>query len=486
VSTRIPRQIFEGAPLGVVAGALRRRAWVIALCAVLAGAAALVVSLTKDDQYKATSSILYRDPAIARSLAGMTAIPAPGQVVQTLATYAKLASLDTVAERTASEIPGMTPADVNADVTVDQSGTSSIVAVTAEADQPELAAQLANTYTRVAIDVKRESDRRAINGALAGVRSDLERARLGHNNTFHDVHLISDLIGAGRTLRIFRGLQPTSVMPVQAATVPTSPSSPRPLRDTVLAFLLGAVLGAILALLLDRLDPRLRDDEAFADAFGVRLLGVLSNVSGAGPADTSLRDVLARLRYADGERVGSLGLASATDDEGRSFVSTALAEAAAISGVRTLLIAADATTPADPASGSDEGASFDRLSPDDVVASLRGSLSDQAIEELMRRSEGAYELVIVDAPPLSRPAEALPLLAGVSGIVAIGRLGRTTRSAAEALGAELAQLPPAVLGVVAVGSAGRLENTAQGEFRGPPTTAPDRDSGVPAGVGGAS
>jgi Mrp family chromosome partitioning ATPase len=59
-----------------------------------------------------------------------------------------------------------------------------------------------------------------------------------------------------------------------------------------------------------------------------------------------------------------------------------------------------------------------------------------------------YDLVVIDTPPLSVASDAVPLIGRVSGVIVVGRLEKTTRSALGALAKQLDQLDAQVLGVV--------------------------------------
>jgi capsular polysaccharide biosynthesis protein len=61
----------------------------------------------------------------------------------------------------------------------------------------------------------------------------------------------------------------------EAAEVPGSPASPNPLRDGLLALVLGSILGVGYAFLAKQLDPRWRSPEEVEQAFSIPILGVI-------------------------------------------------------------------------------------------------------------------------------------------------------------------------------------------------------------------
>jgi len=75
---------------------------------------------------------------------------------------------------------------------------------------------------------------------------------------------------------------------------------------------------------------------------------------------------------------------------------------------------------------------------------------------LLERVESAYDLVVVDTPPLAAVSDAIPLLTKVDGVVIVGWVGRSRRDAAERLHRVLDGSGARVLGVIANGvKAGR-------------------------------
>jgi len=70
------------------------------------------------------------------------------------------------------------------------------------------------------------------------------------------------------------------------------------------------------------------------------------------------------------------------------------------------------------------------------------------MRKLLRQVHDLYDLVVVDTPPTSLVADAIPLMNQVDGVIIVSQLGRSKRDEAEALREQLAYLSAPVLGVV--------------------------------------
>ena len=158
-------------------------------------------------------------------------------------------------------------------------------------------------------------------------------------------------------LRVLAALQTGNAELVQRAAAPTEPSTPKPLRNAILALFLAIALGVGLALLRDRLDHRLRDRDDAEALLGRPVLGVIPESSSlrtdrgdalhlVGQEAEAFRTLRANLRYYDIDRdVRSLLVTSSAPGDGKSTVARCLAATAAAAGVRVILVEADLRRP---------------------------------------------------------------------------------------------------------------------------------------------
>lgn len=77
----------------------------------------------------------------------------------------------------------------------------------------------------------------------------------------------------------------------EQAVLPDNPASPKPVRDGLVALVLGVLLGTALAFLLEHVDGRLRSPAKVEQAFGVPAFGVIprftTHQQGAAPQHTT-------------------------------------------------------------------------------------------------------------------------------------------------------------------------------------------------------
>ncbi len=478
---------------------LRRRAPLIALCFVLVAGSAFVFSKQQTKKYTATASLVFDNNQLNQQVAGLAAVDNNSQQSQQ-STNVRLVELGDAANQTATLLgQGLTGKQIQGDLSISAQGESSIVEVAATASSPKLAADIANTYANQFVAGQQSATHKYFNAALALVNKQL--AALSPQQQSGPQGLA--LQDRAQSLAILAELQSGNVQIAQAATVPTAPSSPKVARNTVLGGLLGLLLGLALAFLLERLDRRIKQPEDLERIFQLPLLGMIpdspayprhtSQHKGEGLAPLPAREIevfrmlRARLRYFNVNRDLRLMLVTSADSaDGKTTVVQNLAEAAASTGGRVLIIEADLRRPSiadrlslSRAPGLAEvliAASTveDAIQITQVAAAISSAstatgsslsvltagtpppnpvelIESRAMERLLEWAGKSYDLVLIDTPPLSVVPDAIPLLHMVHGVVIVSRLGKSTREGAARMREELSSLGAPMLGVVANG-----------------------------------
>lgn len=471
---------------------LRRRAWLIALCLLVTTGAALAFSLLQEKKYTAEASLLFRDPGFDQSVFGGPVFTAPIDAAREASTNIRLVSLDGVADRTARDLGhGRTGDQVHEAIDVTEEGQSDVVAIAATDPRPAFAARLANSFARNFVEFRRDADRAKIEDAVKLVEREL--------------HKLSPTEAAGdegRSLRkqisdltTLQALQTGNAEVVQVATAPASPSSPKTTLNIVVGAVLGLILGTGLALLMARLDRRLRTPSELEDLFALPVLTTIieSQQLETDPESTSeplpfaeaeaFRMLRTRLRYFNVDReIKSVLVTSAVPGEGKSTVAWNLAVMAASSGTRTLLIEADlhnqtfaksadlAPLPGlaevltkqsglqstlqevripDRSNGSRSERTVHVLVAGATPPNPAELLESEEMAKLLREVSDAFDFVVLDTPPAGVLADTIPLMKRVSGVLVVARLGKTSRDEVGHLREQLANLGVVPLGIIA-------------------------------------
>ncbi len=464
-------------------GALRRRAWLIALCALLVAAVAYLLSEARERRYEATA-LLGAVQEGGPTLPGRNVEPQPEREETT----ATLVASDAVFERTAKRLGvPLDKASVNASHVKD----SDTVRVTATATQAELAAALANTFAQEYVADRRRREKARLRKAMASIRAALKDIRTlpgGHERRVMLGQRIDDL-------RLQIDVATGGLEVAEKAGTPTEPKSPRPRRDAALGGLFGLVLGGALALLWAQADRRVRE---VSELQGVSELPVLGTIPQSPalrrkeapqlrPDDAeAFRVVQANTRFFNrDEDIRSLIVTSAAPGEGKTTVAWNMAVAAASGGMRVLLIEADLRRPclverygltenggltsalvedrkladvvqevpiAGGGNGNSSGFWMEVVTAGRNPPNPAGLIASDRMRAMIAQARDDHDLIVLDTPPVPVISDAIPLLREVDGVIVVSYLGVSTRDAVLRLLTQLRHLDVNVLGLVANGA----------------------------------
>lgn len=257
------------------------------------------------------------------------------------------------------------------------------------------------------------------------------------------------------------------------ASVPGSPTAPKPARNAIAAGLIGLLVGAAAVVLLHRLDDRVRDPGSLEAATGLPALATVPHapqppgdpswvVSLAEPSSTAaeaFRSLRTAVQFVNLERRPFVvEITSASPREGKSTVSANLGVAFAAAGHRTLVIGLDLRRPnvhllldADPRHGFSSliiGESerqqaiqpvpaqpqLDVLPAGPITPNPSEVLQFSRTEQTIKSLRESYDLIIIDTPPVLPVSDASIVSAFVDATILVAMAGRSRRrSIAQAL-----------------------------------------------------
>jgi capsular exopolysaccharide synthesis family protein len=231
----------------------------IVLVTVVVVAAALGYAVQQDPQYRAQSTILIRQSDSARVISdrNINATDAARQ----LNNEVELFESGTVEDAVDKVYNGpLDPKSVKASVQSDSSDVLNAHLTAGDADQ---AADLLNLYVKTFIDVRREQQ----TDELLAIRQQIQSKIDDLNQRIATAGSAdAEALRGQRTvyqqqiedLEVSADVTRTGVQVLTQAEPPSTPVSPKPLRDLALALVLGGVLGVGLAFVIDSLDERIR------------------------------------------------------------------------------------------------------------------------------------------------------------------------------------------------------------------------------------
>jgi receptor protein-tyrosine kinase len=495
------REVAQDQTLRDVLRVLRRQKWVIIGTMLLALAAVVAYSLLKTKEYEAKAQIQFVDQSQYLSTIG-TSAPFSGQTpAQTAAQGAERVTSEEVVSAVAQDVNSdLSNSEIKDSVETAVDPDSSLVSLTVTAESAKLAADLANAFANETKNVLTEQQRALF---LSQAKS-LSQSVKGLDDTSIEKQI--SLQNAARLRSVAKIATPVEI--ASPATEPDDPSAPRPVRDGILALILGLIFGIIFAFLRDSLDRRLTDPHDVQHELQIPMLGYVpaDSLGGAGfttNAKSSDRDLEAfRILRANVDvLVGdqprkTIAVTSGLPEEGKSTVAAGLATASALADRRVLLVECDLRRPvfADrfdvPSSPGITDWATGKAQPEDVLKSVpiaarndpdseaheegapehsltvisAGSstaepgelLASRRFREFLGEAREAYDLIVLDCAPLLSVGDTLAVLRLVDAALLCIRLDQTTREQALAAKTAIGDMPERPIGLVLTGvKAGR-------------------------------
>ncbi len=404
--------------------ALRRNRWLIILLVTLTTVGAVAVSLWLPEKYTASASIVKQVTAGPYDSVNVDSITRELQTIQ------RLLLTDAVLDQAARRVPGEDSTSLSEHVSSSVDPEANLLYVSATGGEPQLAADRANAVAGAFVEEQRENTRRQYARARDGLVSELERVRNDPAAAEQEAAIRQRL----SELSVAQANAGSDLQIAQRAKAPGSPTSPRPLRNGVIAFFLSLFLGVLVALGRDQLVPRVSGPRELGSLLDMPILATVPYLR---RRLGHRRRLLSGIEYESYQTLGAsvrfslppettprvLLVTSALHAEGKSTVTARLGRALAQSGHPTLLISADlrwptlhelVEVPAAPGL-TDLVADADSPSPPPEL--------DRLIEATLLRLDGAPRSAELDVLPSgSKPGQPAQLLAGDAMEVVFDRL----------------------------------------------------------------
>ncbi len=276
---------------------------------------------------------------------------------------------------------------------------------------------------------------------------------------------------------------PVTVRVTETARLPRSPSSPKPLRNSGLGLLVGALAGAGLAVLRARLDQTLKDPDETGRLAGAPVIGTvlrdealdkqhtIDRVPSTRTAEDyrQLRNNLQFLNVDEPPKV--IMVTSALPSEGKTTAVVNLGLTLAYAGQRVTIVEADLRKPKVArylrmvggvgltnilAGSADVDDVVQRHGNGDLSVIASGPtppnpgelLSSSHMAALLEKLRGANDFVLIDAPPLLPVADSSGLAPYVDGVLISVRYGSTRKEQLQQAAATLERVGATTLGVI--------------------------------------
>jgi capsular exopolysaccharide synthesis family protein len=457
---------------------LARQKLVIVLVAIICAVLAFGISAVEKKKYQATATVVVSDPSQGLALLGTSYLSTSSPLQLASAAAPQVTRNEVVTAVKRSLHSSLSTAALSNLVTTAINPNSYLLEITTTAANAQRAARLANAFaftdSRITTAETRTSYR---NQATA-----LERG-LGRNAD--STAAVTVIENAVRLKNLASVATPLAVS--TAASVPSSPASPRPVRNTLAGLAFGLFLGIAIAVARSALDRRLRHPDDVTQALPHPVVGHIG--SGAFVRDSRLRrgkrlkrsplveaDAEAfrilrqNLQSTPNQDVGTILVTSAMAQEGKSTVAMGLATAFADAGRRTLLVECDLRRPvladrlglaavpgltdfltgsAQPQEiirpitpemlGRDTRDARRQNKPGTFVCITAGAqvprptdlLNDGRFHTFLAEVGAAYEVVVVDSAPILPVGDTLAIVPDASTVLLCVRLRQTTRDQAQ-------------------------------------------------------
>lgn len=279
------------------------------------------------------------------------------------------------------------------------------------------------------------------------------------------------------------GVSQMKVSIVESAVVPLRPVTPKPLLNTILAFMLGLSMSIAVAFAVEKLDVTVKESEVLEQLLGITSLGLVPQsqsplLLGDRNNDTSesMRRIRTNLQYLNFDQsIRSFAVTSPETGDGKSTVASNLATVFAKAGQNVLLVDCDLRRPsigrvfhlkdakglsniligaadADSVVLASGVAGLSIIASGPIPPNPADLLNSERMDDLLAKVEGRYDIVILDCPPVLALSDTVILASKADAVLMVSSFGKSKKADMLAARNELSRVGARILGFVINGA----------------------------------
>lgn len=450
--------------LGEYAALLWRWAWLLVLCALLAGGTAYWVFRRQTPVYQATALVMVNVAPASQTITSTTLTTSE----QLTATYAQVMTTTPVLEETAKRLNLATfPTTASVTVTPIQN-TTLMMLVVQDTDRARVAL-LANTLVQVFADQVQadqtsryadlmksmDEELNSLSQQIQSTASDLAALKQGEPDQVKQDQLQTSLtqyrqsyaalFQSYENIKLAEAQSSSGIILKQPPETPTAPVRPRPVLNAILAALASLALAVGAIFLIDFLDDTIRDPQEITRKWGAPVLGTIISYDHnentlitakqpRSPITEAFRSLRTNLNFASfNSQTHTILITSPSPEDGKTTIAANLGSVIAQSGRKVVVVDADLRRPrihkifrlsnryglTDQFLRPEEfiSRSLKRTEIDGLQVLTSGNLPPNPAELLgsekmvgiISHLGNEFDVTIVDAPPLLMVTDALVL-----------------------------------------------------------------------------
>jgi polysaccharide biosynthesis transport protein len=465
---------------------LRRGVRLIAAIMLVVTVLVIIVSLALPKTYRASVDIVYNPTATLLQSNEATSTQ------RQLATFEALVQTPPVTTTAAHKL-SESPTAVKDAISASADSEANLLTITASAHNPSVAAARANAVAAAFVANEQHIQTTGLNSARAQLQAQIAELQ----QTPGSASQVAALQARISDLQIDASGTASQLQIAEAAVAPSSPSSPRPTLNAIVALVASFLIGVLFVLGRDQLRPRFSTPRELGQALHLPVLAGIPYRRGtlsanrrralSGLEHETYDALQATMRLLDPLNGGQhvLLITSATHGEGKTTVTASLARSLSRAGQKTLVISGDLRSPTlhehfglRSQSGFADcllAAEDDMQNPGEILdATIRTApgelnldllyagqppldpaalLSSPAVDRVfgaLRQMDYGY--VLIDSPPILGLGDTQYLAKQSDDVLVVARLDRVSPAQASDLSGLLERLQVNAIGVVVMGA----------------------------------